>query len=45
MPKATGALACLTVGGGQIGDTIFRDWNGNGVQDPRRKVFPALPCN
>ncbi|MEI6604352.1 MAG: SdrD B-like domain-containing protein, partial [Verrucomicrobiota bacterium] len=25
--------APVTVGGGSIGDTIFRDWNGNGVQD------------
>ncbi len=31
--RTTGALACVTVAGGQIGDTIFRDWNGNGVQD------------
>ncbi len=29
----TGALACVTVGGGQIGDTIYRDWDGDGVQD------------
>jgi uncharacterized repeat protein (TIGR01451 family) len=25
--------ACVTVGGGQIGDTVFRDWDGNGTQD------------
>ncbi len=25
--------ACLTVGGGRIGDTVYRDWNGNGTQD------------
>ena len=34
IPLTTGSLACVTVGGGKIGDTIFRDWNGNGVQDP-----------
>ena len=32
--QTTGALACVSVGGGRIGDTVFRDWNGNGVQDP-----------
>ncbi|HOV47861.1 MAG TPA: SdrD B-like domain-containing protein [Anaerolineae bacterium] len=31
--QTTGALACVTVAGGKIGDTIFRDWNGNGSQD------------
>ena len=30
---ATGALACVTVGGGRIGDTVFRDWDGDGVMD------------
>ncbi|MCX6926675.1 MAG: SpaA isopeptide-forming pilin-related protein, partial [Verrucomicrobia bacterium] len=25
--------APVTVGGGRIGDTIYRDWNGNGIQD------------
>ena len=30
----TGSLACVQVAGGLIGDTIWRDWNGNGVQDP-----------
>ena len=29
----TGALACVNVGGAKVGDTVFRDWNGNGVQD------------
>ena len=35
IPLTTGSLACVTVGGGngKIGDTIFRDWNGNGAQD------------
>jgi fimbrial isopeptide formation D2 family protein len=26
-------LAPVTVGGGQIGQTVYRDWNGNGTQD------------
>ena len=34
MPLTTGSLACITVGAAQIGDTIFRDWNGDGVRDP-----------
>lgn len=29
----SGELAPVTVGGGRIGDTVFRDWNGNGSQD------------
>ncbi|MBW6467239.1 MAG: DUF11 domain-containing protein, partial [Brevefilum sp.] len=33
-PLSTGSLACLTVAGGKIGDTIWRDWNGDGDQDP-----------
>ena len=39
--KLSGTLACVTVGGGQIGDTIFRDWNGNGIQDPQDEGLPA----
>jgi len=31
--QTTGSLACLTVGGAAIGDTIWRDWDGDGVQD------------
>ena len=34
VPITTGSEACLTVGGGKIGDTIFRDWDGDGTQDP-----------
>ncbi|HSN73505.1 MAG TPA: SdrD B-like domain-containing protein, partial [Anaerolineae bacterium] len=33
VPATTGSLACVTVAGGRIGDTIWRDWNGDGVQD------------
>jgi uncharacterized repeat protein (TIGR01451 family) len=32
-PNTTGSLACIQLAGGKIGDTIFRDWNGNGAQD------------
>ncbi len=31
--QATGALACVTVAGGKIGDFIWRDWDGDGIQD------------
>ncbi|MBX2998998.1 MAG: carboxypeptidase regulatory-like domain-containing protein [Caldilineaceae bacterium] len=31
--QTTGALACVQVAGGKIGDTIWRDWDGDGVQD------------
>ncbi len=30
---STGALACVQVAGGKIGDTVWRDWDGDGVQD------------
>jgi hypothetical protein len=33
LPLTTGSLACLTVGAGKIGDTLYRDWDGNGFQD------------
>ncbi len=36
----TGALACVNVGGGQIGDTVWRDWNKNGVRDPQDEGMP-----
>ncbi len=34
VPITTGSEACVSVAGGKIGDTIWRDWDGNGVQDP-----------
>ena len=40
--NATGSLACVTVGGGRIGDTIFRDWNNNGVQDAGEEGIPGV---
>jgi uncharacterized repeat protein (TIGR01451 family) len=39
---ASGSLAPVTVGGGRIGDTVFRDWNGNGVQDPTDEGLPGV---
>lgn len=30
---STGQLACVQVGGASIGDTVYRDWGGNGAQD------------
>ena len=42
IPLISGSLACVTVAGGQIGDTIFRDWNGNGVQDPGEEGLPNV---
>lgn len=33
VPITTGSEACVTVAGGKIGDFIWRDWNGDGIQD------------
>lgn len=38
----TGALACVKVGGSSIGDTIWRDWNGDGVQDTGEEGMPGV---
>jgi len=38
---STGALAPVTVGSGRIGDTVFRDWNGNGVMDASDEGLPS----
>ncbi len=27
------SLGLVTVGGGRLGNTVYRDWNGNGIQD------------
>ena len=35
-------FAPVTVGAGRIGDTIYRDWNGNGVQDPGEEGLPGV---
>ena len=39
---STGALACVNVGGTAIGDFIFQDWNGNGVQDAGEDGIPGV---
>jgi len=35
--------APVTIAGGKIGDTIFLDWNGDGVQDPGEKGIAGIP--
>jgi uncharacterized repeat protein (TIGR01451 family) len=40
--QTTGALACVTVAGGLIGDTIWYDWDGDGVQDPGELGIPGV---
>jgi uncharacterized repeat protein (TIGR01451 family) len=44
IPITTGSEACVTVGGGngKIGDTVFRDWNGNGSQDAGEEGLPGV---
>lgn len=37
--------ACVTVGGAQIGDTVFRDWDGDGVQDAGEEGLPGVLVN
>ncbi len=34
VPITSGSEACVQVAGGKIGDTVWRDWDGDGVQDP-----------
>ena len=43
--QVTGALACVDVGGGTIGDTVYRDWNGSGAQDPGEEGLPNMTVN
>jgi uncharacterized repeat protein (TIGR01451 family)/fimbrial isopeptide formation D2 family protein len=38
----TASVACVTVASASIGDTIYRDWNGNGVQDPGEEGIPGV---
>ena len=40
--QVTGALACVDVGGGTIGDTLFRDWDGDGLKDPEDEGLPGV---
>ncbi|MBK8035789.1 MAG: DNRLRE domain-containing protein [Verrucomicrobiaceae bacterium] len=39
---STGGLAPVTVGGGRIGDQVFRDWNGNGVMNAEDDPLPGV---
>lgn len=39
---ATPPQATVNVGDGKIGDTIYRDWNGNGIQDPGEEGLPYI---
>ncbi|MCO6450571.1 MAG: DUF11 domain-containing protein [Caldilineales bacterium] len=43
--QTTGALACVKVGGSSISDFIWRDWNGNGVQDAGEEGLPGVTVN
>jgi uncharacterized repeat protein (TIGR01451 family) len=37
--------ACVTVGGGQIGDAVYRDWDGDGTQDAGEEGIPDVMVN
>lgn len=41
-PNTTGGLACVDVGGASIGDTVYRDWDGDGVQDPAEEGIAGI---
>ncbi len=38
----TAGVACLTVASASIGDTVYRDWNGNGIQDSDDEGIPGV---
>lgn len=38
----SGSLAPVTVGGGKIGDTVWRDWDNDGTQDADEEGIPSL---
>ncbi len=42
VPITTGSEGCINVGGAKIGDTIFRDWDGDGTQDPGEEGMPGV---
>ncbi len=42
VPVTTGSVACVTVAGGKIGDFVWRDWNGDGVQDAGEEGIPGV---
>ncbi len=45
VPITTGSEACVTVAGGQIGDTVWRDWDGDGMQDAGEEGLSGIPVN
>jgi uncharacterized repeat protein (TIGR01451 family) len=45
IPTSTNELACVTVGAGKIGDTVFIDWDGDGVQDDAENGLPGVTLN
>ncbi|MGB4805832.1 MAG: SdrD B-like domain-containing protein, partial [Anaerolineae bacterium] len=45
VPSTTGSQACVAVGGGAIGDTLFRDWDGDGSQDPEDEGLSGVTVN
>ena len=42
---ATGTEAPVQVGGAAIGDTIYRDWDDDGIQDPEDEGLPGVTVN
>ena len=42
IPLTTGLLACVAVGGGAIGDTVWRDWSNDGTQDAGEEGLPGV---
>ena len=45
VPITSGSEACVTVGAGTIGDTVFRDWNNSGTQDPEDEGILGVTVN
>ena len=39
---SSGSLALVTVGGGKIGDTVFHDWDADGVEDAEDEGVPGV---
>ncbi|MEO6063667.1 MAG: SdrD B-like domain-containing protein, partial [Thermoflexales bacterium] len=40
--SSVAATACVTVASSSIGDAVWRDWNGNGVQDTGEEGAPGI---
>jgi len=43
--QTTGFQACVNVTAGTIGDTVFRDWDGDGVQDAEDEGIQGVTVN